>query len=127
MLQRASSFVGSRGAKGYQPSSSGMPSLSISRAIGDHQAEKMGLSHEPAIKMVGLQSEEMPYCLILASDGVWTPISSKESISLVVSFGIERFQDAANTLTTTAWKRWRTSIKRNGYVDDITSVVAYLQ
>eukprot|EP01066_Platyproteum_vivax_P011655 Platyproteum_vivax@DN5289_c0_g1_i2.p1 len=126
-LRRASSFVGGRGAhESRKAGSEGMPSLSITRAMGDREAERMGLSHTPDVRTIGLHDEEMPYCLVLASDGVWTTVNSNECIQIGVQYGPDKVQEAANQIATLAWRRWRTNIDRNGYVDDITAIVAFL-
>lgn len=100
------------------------PGLNMSRCLGDllgHQ--DAGCSAEPEVSTVKVE----PYhnALLLCSDGVWEFIKPREAIEIVMAFGPENAQKAADKLAKEAWDRW---IREEGgqVVDDITVILVHL-
>jgi len=59
-------------------------SLAVSRALGDIEFKKWGLSAEPYVTETVLgTSEENPF-LILACDGLWDVVSDQEAVDLII-------------------------------------------
>lgn len=58
-----------------------LPGLAMSRALGDRLAHSVGVSSEP--QHVQLELTPADKVIVLASDGVWEFITSKEAIELV--------------------------------------------
>ncbi|WIA16852.1 hypothetical protein OEZ85_013785 [Tetradesmus obliquus] len=97
-----------------------IPGLAMSRALGDQLAHTVGVSSEP--QHVQLELTPSDKLLILASDGVWEFISSKEAVELVAS--CDTPEDGCRLLVDEAHQRWLH--EEEGVVDDITAVVVRL-
>ncbi|CEL93254.1 unnamed protein product [Vitrella brassicaformis CCMP3155] len=107
LFPRCQSFVGS-------------PTLSLSRSLGDTNMQSKGLSYRPDVALVNCMEGSM---LVVCTDGVWTHIRTPEAAELVAAYSsLQGIQDASNNIVGVAWERWR----MNPYVDDITSIVAYI-
>jgi serine/threonine protein phosphatase PrpC len=57
--------------------------------------------------------------IVLASDGVWEFISSKEAVDIIAQY--DTAEEACRQLVDEAYQRWLT--EEEGVVDDITAVV----
>ncbi|KAF6264742.1 phosphatase 2C-like domain-containing protein [Scenedesmus sp. NREL 46B-D3] len=97
-----------------------IPGLAMSRALGDQLAHTVGVSSEP--QHVQLELTPADKLLILASDGVWEFISSKEAVELVG--GCATPEEGCRLLVDEAHQRWLH--EEEGVVDDITAVVVRL-
>lgn len=99
--------------------------LAMSRSLGDHNMKQIGVIANPVIThhMVVADQDEF---LILASDGVWEFISSKEAVRIVgdcLDKGLTA-SEASIQLIRHAMKLWK---KIEGdYRDDITAIVVRL-
>ena len=105
-----------------------LPGVAMARSIGDQIAAEVGVTCEPDVEFYDLDvarpgAEDK--VLIVASDGVWEFITSKEAVELVaaVKAGGGNPQQAAEALADEAKKRWT---QEEDVVDDITAIVAYL-
>ena len=78
---------------------------------------RVGVSSEPDHSVVELTSVDK--FMILASDGVWEFISSKEAVEIVAQY--DTVEEACRQLVDEAYQRWLT--EEEGVVDDITVVV----
>lgn len=94
-----------------------IPGLAMSRALGDVLAHQVGVTSEPDHTVVELTPQDR--FMILASDGVWEFISSKEAVDIAAQF--ETAEEACRQLVDEAYQRWLT--EEEGVVDDITAVV----
>lgn len=94
-----------------------IPGLAMSRALGDVLAHQVGVSSEPDTTVMELTPADK--FMVLASDGVWEFISSKEAVEIVDQF--ETAEEACRQLVDEAYQRWLT--EEEGVVDDITAVV----
>lgn len=94
-----------------------VPGLAMSRALGDQLAHQVGVSSEP--DHMHLELSPCDKFMVLASDGVWEFISSREAVELVAS--CKNVEDACRTLIDEAYQRWL--VEEDGVVDDITAVV----
>lgn len=94
-----------------------IPGLAMSRALGDVLAHQVGVTSLPDHSVHELTPEDK--FIILASDGVWEFITSKEAVELVAQF--DTAEDACKQLVEEAYQRWLT--EEDGVVDDITAVV----
>eukprot|EP00879_Flechtneria_rotunda_P010485 GHRR01010961.1.p4 GENE.GHRR01010961.1~~GHRR01010961.1.p4 ORF type:complete len:163 (+),score=68.78 GHRR01010961.1:1333-1821(+) len=97
-----------------------VPGLAMSRALGDQLAHTVGVSSEPQHITVDLTPSDK--LLILASDGVWEFISSKEAVEMVAA--CDTPEEGCRTLVDEAYQRWLN--EEDGVVDDITAVVVRL-
>jgi len=99
-----------------------LPGLAMTRSFGDLMVESIGVISEPEITCMKLSSSDR-FC-ILASDGVWEFMSSREVVNW-----IGRLRDkysaqlVAEMLVEEAVKRWR---KEDYVVDDVTAIVLWL-
>lgn len=94
-----------------------IPGLAMSRALGDVLAHQVGVSSEPEHSVVELDPAHK--FMILASDGVWEFISSKEAVEIVSSY--DTVEESCRQLVDEAYQRWLT--EEEGVVDDISAVV----
>ena len=100
------------------------PGLTMSRALGDTDAEACGLICTPTVTTRVLTPHDQ--FLILASDGVWEFIESSDAVRLVEKAyrAGQPASDAAQELIMRAVLRW--AQVEGMYRDDITAVVVYL-
>lgn len=107
------------GARLYAKGSE-VPGLALSRALGDFEAKKVGLSAEPFI------SYPLPFTaghiLIIASDGVWDFTTQPQAAETARSMPAEA---AANSLVYGARQRWESQAPQN--IDDITALVVKME
>ncbi|PNH12405.1 putative protein phosphatase 2C 64 [Tetrabaena socialis] len=94
-----------------------IPGLAMSRALGDVLAHQVGVTSEPDHSVMELTPQDK--FIVLASDGVWEFISSKEAVDIVAQF--DSAEEACRQLVDEAYQRWLT--EEEGVVDDITAVV----
>ncbi|KAF5836988.1 phosphatase 2C-like domain-containing protein [Dunaliella salina] len=94
-----------------------IPGLAMSRALGDALAHQVGVSSEPDHSVVDLTEDDR--FIILASDGVWEFITSKEAVDIVAQ--CDGAEEACRQLVDEAYQRWL--VEEEGVVDDITAVV----
>ena len=100
----------------------GLPGLSLSRAIGDQAAHCLGVTHIPEVTSLTLTPSHS--FILLCSDGVWEFISPQDAVSLVGQFQPHHAQEAVEKLANLAWQKWE--VEEHQRVDDITVVLAYL-
>jgi len=101
--------------------------IAMTRAIGDSYGKKAGLISDPEITEINLQAGDK--FIIIASDGVWDVMTSKEAVDFVLNYGEsgKPKQKASKALVQEAQKRWDAleEGEENPYRDDITVVIAY--
>lgn len=98
------------------------PGLAMSRAIGDIVGCQAGVIPIPDVVEVELDPHRDLF-MVMCSDGVWEFMSSQEAVDLVARCGLERVQEAAESLAVECWQRWIT--EEGNVVDDITAEVIY--
>jgi len=98
-----------------------IPGLAMSRALGDVLAHQVGVTSEPDHSIVEIQPQDK--FIVLASDGVWEFISSKEAVDIVAQY--DSAEESCRQLVDEAYQRWLT--EEEGVVDDITAVVVKFQ
>ena len=99
------------------------PGLSLTRAIGDNMAKKIGIISEPdfIIKKIDKRSK----FIILGSDGLWDVLKPIDIIKIVKPFYKKNDpKSAANELIKKASKIWA---KNNNERDDITVIVIFIR
>ena len=99
-----------------------IPGLAMSRSIGDDIAASVGVVSDPEFSSRVIGSKD--FFMIVASDGLWEFISSKEAVQVVgnlLDSGKQAF--ACDELVSLAVKRWN---KIDGGVDDITVLVVFI-
>lgn len=102
-----------------------LPGLAMARSIGDHLVKSVGVSAEPVVKAFTLNPKDL--YLILASDGVWEFIESKEATALVNEQIVKQqltATDACMKLIESAAAKWRQ--EEGDYRDDITAICVKL-
>lgn len=98
------------------------PGLSMSRSIGDTDAQAVGVLPEPDILEIQLEANDE--FVLLCSDGIWEFISNEEAVDLVGKFPKTQVKQAAEKLAQLAWMRWLKN--EEDTVDDITVVLAHV-
>jgi len=100
------------------------PGLAVSRAFGDADGKKYGVTVDP--QFIGWKIRpECDWCVIAASDGVWNAIGNENAVEICSRYRDTRdAQNAAREIVETSRKVWEGVAK--GRIDDITAVVIYL-
>lgn len=98
------------------------PGLSMSRSIGDTDAQAVGVICEPDV--AELEVTASAEFILLCSDGVWEFISNEEAVEVVGKFPRQQARQAAEKLAQLAWMRWVHN--EEDTVDDITVLLAYV-
>lgn len=99
------------------------PALSITRALGDSASSDLGISCSPDVSCRKIDPAHR--FLIVASDGVWSYMSSQEAVDVVSEFPADQADDAAEALAAEAWNRWVDDAEN--MVDDITVLVYHFK
>ena len=99
------------------------PGLAMSRALGDFAAQRLGVLHEPDIKVVDISGSgpQTRDFLIVASDGVWEVLGNDEILNEVKLNFAKGEKMIAENIASKAAKRWE-EIDRM-MTDDITILV----
>lgn len=98
-----------------------IPGLAMTRSVGDKISKIVGVTSDPEVLIKRLNCEDK--FIIIASDGVWEHIDSKEAVMVVSGYYQEgKYEEAAGALAMEAAKRW----DKDDYVDDITVVIIFL-
>ena len=98
-----------------------VPGLAMTRSVGDEIGRGVGIISEPDIKEYTLTGNEK--FVVLASDGIWEFISSKEVVEVVGRYYDEKdIKGAVDGLIEMACQRWK---KKDNYVDDITVIIGF--
>lgn len=98
------------------------PGLSMSRSIGDTDAQAVGVICEPDV--VELEVSENAEFVLLCSDGIWEFVTNEEAVEVVGKFPRQQARQAAEKLAQLAWMRWVQN--EEDTVDDITVLLAYV-
>lgn len=98
------------------------PGLSMSRSIGDTDAQAVGVICEPDIRELDIAMDAE--FILLCSDGVWEFVSDGEAVELVGKFPRTQVRQAVEKLAQLAWMRWVQN--EEDTVDDITVLLAYV-
>jgi serine/threonine protein phosphatase PrpC len=97
------------------------PGLAMSRSMGDSVASTVGVISDPDIVTAPVNSTDK--FLLLASDGLWSVISSVEAVHKIgVLMDAGKEDSACSVLIREAQTRW---LKQGVIVDDITVVIAF--
>eukprot|EP00325_Prymnesiales_sp_UTEX-LB-985_P021017 CAMPEP_0174718570 /NCGR_PEP_ID=MMETSP1094-20130205/29363_1 /TAXON_ID=156173 /ORGANISM="Chrysochromulina brevifilum, Strain UTEX LB 985" /LENGTH=348 /DNA_ID=CAMNT_0015918707 /DNA_START=195 /DNA_END=1242 /DNA_ORIENTATION=- len=101
------------------------PGLTMSRSLGDTDADPLGVISTPEVSFRTLEAGKDKF-IVLASDGVWEFLSNDMVVESVGQFyhrGAPAIQ-AARFLIAKAASRWK--VEEGDYRDDITAIVIYL-
>ena len=100
------------------------PGLTMSRVLGDTDAERCGLIPTPEVRTHKHGPEDR--FMIIASDGIWEFIDSSEAVRIVdMAYRAGKAaSEAAGSLILRAALRWAQN--EGNYRDDITATVVYL-
>jgi len=101
------------------------PGLTMSRSLGDLDADPIGVIATPEVRQRTLERGRDRF-IVLASDGVWEFLSSEAVVEIVGGFLTrgEPAISAARFLIAKAALCW--SQEEGDYRDDITAIVIYL-
>ena len=100
-----------------------VPGLAMSRSFGDEVAASVGTISEPEIEEYDITKDDK--FIIIASDGIWEFISSKECVNLIKDFYIKKdLKGCLKFLLNESSKRW---IKEEEVIDDITAVLIFFE
>lgn len=94
-----------------------VPGLAMSRSIGDHVCNDVGVTHEPEVKPHTIQDNDL--FAVWASDGVWEFLSNEEVINIVWA-NRKDLKTAANKLIEESANQWK---MQEEVIDDITAVI----
>ncbi|KAA8494593.1 putative protein phosphatase 2C 64 [Porphyridium purpureum] len=100
-----------------------IPGLAMTRSIGDTILSEYGVMPIPEVTHVTLTESDM--FIVLASDGVWEFMTSREVCDFVTKMHAAGSDaaEAAEALVAEAVRRWR---RMEVVVDDTTAIVLYL-
>lgn len=102
----------------------GRGGLNMSRALGDNIAHRAGVSSDPEVHQIEMDSSKQEV-LLIASDGVWEFIQNDEALQIASKYNKSTAQDAAEELSSKSWDAWITD--SDGEVaDDITCFAVFL-
>ncbi len=99
------------------------PGLAMSRAIGDTEAQKYGVVHEPELKVVDVtdSGEIVHNYLVIASDGVWEVMGNEEIAKEIRTHHVAGERTIAEKIAQKAATKW---LQLDRYMsDDITVIV----
>ena len=100
-----------------------VPGLAMTRSFGDRVAATVGVISEPEIKEWEFMDEDK--FMIIASDGVWEFISSKECVNFIGRFYEQGDIDSCcQFLYQESKKRW---LCEEEVVDDITMIIVFFE
>lgn len=100
-----------------------VPGLAMSRSFGDEVAASVGTISEPELKNFEITNDDK--FIIIASDGIWEFISSKECVEIVKDFYLKNDpKGCLKHLLNESSKRW---IKEEEVIDDITAVLIFFE
>ena len=100
-----------------------IPGLAMSRSFGDEVAASVGTISEPEIKYFDITDDDK--FIIIASDGIWEFISSKECVNIIKDFYLKKdLKGCLKYLLNESSKRW---IKEEEVIDDITAVIIFFE
>lgn len=94
----------------------------MSRALGDAIANAVGVSPEPDVSIIKIDSQDE--FVILASDGVWEFLKSKTVGEAAHVRGKGKIKDACEYIAEQSWKHWLHN--EINVVDDITVIIMWL-
>eukprot|EP01083_Nonionella_stella_P110219 322356_1 len=99
--------------------------LAMSRSIGDHALKDVGVIAEPKVYEYKIGDNDEFF--IIASDGVWEFISSKEAVTIIQSCFDNGMgaNEACEVLIKEAMNKWKE--KEGDYRDDITAIIVRLR
>ena len=97
------------------------PGLNMSRSLGDTIGHKIGVSGEPDVKIIDLDSKHK--FLVICSDGVTEFMSSKDIAEVILKFPND-LQKACDDIVMKSRALWTES--EGGSIDDISVVVVKL-
>jgi len=114
-------------------SSDGHGGLNMSRALGDTTSHEAGVTEVPESKMVPIDVHRVDLrpdagndiCVIIATDGVWEFLSSRDAAELVGRFGRTGVRAAAEALAKRSYDLWMQD-SEGQISDDITCVVYWV-
>lgn len=90
-----------------------MGQLAVSRALGDHNLKKHGLSSTPSITKQILNSADL--FIVICSDGVWDVVNDQEMFTLVTSNNKLNCEELSELIVNESLKR--------GSIDNISCIV----
>ena len=100
-----------------------IPGLAMARSFGDEVAASVGTISEPEIEYFDIMKEDK--FIILASDGIWEFISSRECVNIVKDYYLKKdLKGCLKYLLNESSKRW---IKEEEVIDDITCVLIFFE
>ena len=100
-----------------------IPGLAMARSFGDEVAASVGTISEPEIEYFDITEDDK--FIILASDGIWEFISSKECVNIVKDYYLKKdLKGCLKYLLNESSKRW---IKEEEVIDDITCVLIFFE
>ena len=100
-----------------------VPGLAMSRSFGDEVAASVGTISEPEIETFDITDDDK--FIIVASDGIWEFISSKECVNMIKDFYLKKdCKGCLKYLLLESSKRW---IKEEEVIDDITAVLIFFE
>ena len=100
-----------------------IPGLAMARSFGDEVAASVGTISEPEIEYFDITENDK--FIIIASDGIWEFISSKECVNIVKDYYLKKdLKGCLKYLLNESSKIW---IKEEEVIDDITCVLIFFE
>lgn len=96
--------------------------IAVSRAFGDFDAHRSGLSCEPEFANEIILESDCECFILACSDGVWDVMPKAQVVNLLGKFKPEEAQSAVEKLVSKSQLKWQ---EQGDVVDDITAVLLW--
>jgi serine/threonine protein phosphatase PrpC len=100
-----------------------IPGLAMSRAFGDKLFNSVGVISKPDV--ISFKYKSIDKFVVIASDGLWTYVTSQEAVEIVGKYYEKLDCDKAiEELYSIAKKRWE---ENDDFIDDIAIIIIFFQ
>ena len=101
------------------------PGLSITRSLGDFEAEPLGILSIPDIREFDIDEEKIKI-VVIGTNGIWEFLTNDKIMDIVLGFyNYGDVEGAANKIIETAGKLWK--IKNPNNIPDLTVIVLFFK
>ena len=101
------------------------PGLSITRSLGDFEAEPLGILSIPDIREFDIDEEKVKI-VVIGTNGIWEFLTNDKIMDIVLGFyNYEDVEGATNKIIETAGKLWK--IKNPNNIPDLTVIVLFFK
>ena len=99
--------------------------LSITRSLGDFDAENLGVISKPDISLYDIDEEKIKI-IVIATEGLWAFLKNEKVMDIVLSYYVNNdVKGATKKLTEIATKLWE--FRNPNEINDITIIVLFFK